>query len=42
MQRQYHRMQLKDFGSRTQLKNKLVYVPGALVLAYGIWLVLVA
>lgn len=29
-----------DSGNRLRLRDRLVYLPGALVLAYGFWLTL--
>ncbi len=38
MQRQGHHLENKDFNFWFQIRNRLVYIPGALVLIYGFWL----
>jgi len=40
MQRQPHNNRVRDLNSRLRLADRLVYLPGALVLAYGFWLTL--
>lgn len=40
MQKQPHDSRLRELKSRPGLTDRLVYLPGALVLAYGFWLTL--
>jgi len=40
MQRQPHNKRLRGLNSRLRLVDRLVYLPGALVMAYGFWLTL--
>ena len=42
MQRQPHNNRVRDlnFRLRLRLTDRLVYLPGALVMAYGFWLTL--
>ncbi len=40
MQRQPHIALVRALNIRLQLTDRLVYLPGALVLAYGFWLTL--
>ncbi len=38
MQKQGYRLQSKNTKTWFRARDRLVYIPGALVLAYGIWL----
>jgi hypothetical protein len=38
MYRLHHLKQTKAPGGRWRLKYRLVYLPGAVILAYGLWL----
>jgi len=40
MQQQPHINRVRDLNIRLRLTDRLVYLPGALVLAYGFWLTL--
>jgi len=42
MRKRQHRLQINDVDIRKTLLDRLVYIPGALVLAYGFWLSLTA
>lgn len=42
MQSLEHSHPRRDIKSRTRLMDRLVYVPGALLLVYGSWLALTA
>ena len=38
MRKQGYRLPIKDGGIRKTLLDRLVYIPGALILVYGCWL----
>jgi len=40
LQRKPHNNRVRDLNSRLRLTDRLVYLPGALVMAYGFWLTL--
>lgn len=40
MQRQPRNYRVGGFNTRLRLADRLVYLPGAVVLAYGFWLTL--
>jgi len=42
MQKQGHRLVNKNFNAWLRLRERLVYIPGGLVLLYGFWLSLTA
>ncbi len=38
MQRHPRNNRVRDFDTRLRLVDRLIYLPGAMVLAYGFWL----
>jgi hypothetical protein len=38
MRKQDYRLQIKDGGIRNALFQRMVYIPGAVILIYGCWL----
>jgi hypothetical protein len=42
MRKQDYRLPIKDGDIRNTLLQRLVYIPGALILVYGCWLSLTA